>query len=295
VLFVSMCVIWGLPYLLIRVSVRSITPAELVFGRTAIGAAILLPVAALRGQLRSVVPHWRPLLAYTAVEIAVPWLLLSDAERHISSSLSGLLVAAVPLVGVAVAWASGYRQVLGARQVAGLLVGLLGVAAVLGFDLTTMTPLAGGEMAVVVICYATGPQILARRLAHLPGLGVVAFSLAVCALAYLPVAVWQRPRAVPSAEVLAAVVVLGLVCTALAFILFFELIRHIGALRATVITYVNPAVAVALGVALLDERFTAGTAVGFGLILVGSTLATKASGPVPPQGHVAVAPVISGL
>ncbi|HUY55663.1 MAG TPA: DMT family transporter [Candidatus Nanopelagicaceae bacterium] len=284
-LFLAMCLIWGLPYLLIRVSVRAITPAELVFGRTAIGAAVLLPLAARRGQLRVVLPHWRPLLAYTAVEIAIPWLLLSDAERHISSSLSGLLVAAVPLVGTALAWATGFRQVLGPRQLTGLLIGLLGVGAVLGFDLGTMTPLAGVEMAVVIICYATGPQILSRRLAHLPGLGVVAFSLVMGAVAYLPVAVWQHPRAVPSGEVMASVAVLGLVCTALAFVLFFELIRRIGAVRATVITYVNPAVAVALGVVLLHESFTAGTAIGFGLILVGSALATRVSPPPRRDGQ----------
>jgi len=290
-LFLAMCVIWGLPYLLIRVSVRAITPAELIFGRTAIGAAVLLPVAARRGQLRVVLPHWRPLLAYTAVEIAVPWLLLSDAERHISSSLSGLLVAAVPLVGTGLAWASGSRLFLGPRQLAGLLVGLLGVGAVLGFDLSTLTLLAGGEMAVVIICYAGGPQILSRHLAHLPGLGVVTCSLTLSAAAYLPLAIWQRPRAIPSGEVLASVAVLGLVCTALAFVLFFELIRHIGAVRATVITYVNPAVAVALGVILLHERFTPGTAIGFGLILVGSALATRGSRPARRDGPPTLAPV----
>ncbi len=281
-LFLGMCLIWGLPYLLIRVSVRAISPAELVFWRTAIGALILLPLAAHRHQLRVVLPSWGPLLGFAVVEIAVPWFLLSDAERHITSSLSGLLVAAVPLAGTVIAWATGYRQRLGPRQLTGLLVGLLGVGAVLGFDLGSMTPVAGAEMAAVVICYAIGPQILARRLSHLPGLGVVAWSLAFCAVAYLPVAIGQHPQTVPAGAVIGSVAFLGVVCTALAFIFFFELITHIGAVRATVIAYVNPAVAVALGVLLLHERFTGGTAFGFALILVGSGLATWVPGPGGP-------------
>ena len=285
-LFSAMCIVWGLPYLLIRVSVESVSPVFLVFGRTAIGAVLLLPLAAVRGQISPVLRRWRPLLAYTAVEIAVPWVLLSAAETRISSSLSGLLVAAVPLVGTVMVTLAGRSEGLRRIQLLGLLIGLLGVVAVLGFDLQTITVGAGLEMAAVIVCYAGGPQILARRLADLPSLGVVSCSLGLCALFYLPLAVITAPRSLPPEQALASILVLGVICTAAAFILFFQLIAAIGAIRATVITYVNPAVAVILGVTVLHEHFTAGIGIGFGLILIGSVLANRvrvrgASPPLP--------------
>lgn len=276
-LFVAMCVVWGLPYLLIRISVATISPVFLVFARTAIGALLLLPVATARGEVRVVATRWRWLLAYSVIEIALPWVLLSDAETRITSSLSGLLVAAVPLVGVILVSASGRGGALGRTQVAGLLVGLGGVLAVLGLDLGSLSPLAALEMAVVVVCYSLGPQVLARRLSDLPGLGVVAASLGVCAVAYFPFAVLTAPTVVPDHSVLLAIGILGVVCTAGAFILFFQLIAEVGPIRATVVTYVNPAVAVLLGVMILHERFTLGIGAGFALILTGSILASRTS------------------
>jgi drug/metabolite transporter (DMT)-like permease len=270
-----MCVVWGIPYLLIKVAVGHVTPATLVFARTGIGAVLLLPLAATRGQLRSVMGHWRPLLAYTAVEIAVPWYLLSSAERRLPSSLSGLLVAAVPLVGTTLAWASGGEEHVGIKGVVGLGIGMIGVAALVGLDVGRADTGAVAEVMVVVVGYAAGPLILARRLGDLPGLGVVAASLGLSALVYAPLAVVQRPPTLPPGRVLAAIAVLGVVCTAFAFVMFFFLIAEVGPVRATVITYINPAVAVGLGVAFLGERFTAATAAGFALVLVGSVLAAR--------------------
>src|SRR4051794_14202899 len=131
-----MSVIWGIPYLLIKVSVRQVTPATLVFARTGIGALILLPLAAARGELRPLFAHWRPLVVYTTIELAIPWVLLSSAERRLSSSLSGLLVAAVPLVGMVAARATGDREPVGAVGLAGLFVGIVGVMALVGFDVS---------------------------------------------------------------------------------------------------------------------------------------------------------------
>ncbi|HZS13810.1 MAG TPA: DMT family transporter [Candidatus Dormibacteraeota bacterium] len=273
-LFAAMCVIWGIPYLLIKVAVADVTPVALVFLRTAMGALLLVPIAAARGYLKPLQPHWRVLLVYTVVEIAVPWVLLSDAETKLSSSLSGLLVAAVPLIGAVIAAALGQER-LDLRRLAGLLVGLGGVAALLGLDVGSGDVRAVVEIGVVAVCYATGPIIIVRRLSRLPALGVVAVSLAIAAVAYAPAAALQLPRAMPGGNVLAAIALLGVVCTALAFVVFFALIAEVGPVRATVITYVNPAVAVLLGVTLLGERFTAGTAAGFVLILAGCALATR--------------------
>lgn len=273
-LFAAMCVIWGAPYLMIKVAVQELTPATLVLARMALAAALLLPVAAARGQVRPVLSRWRPLLVFTAVEMCVPWFLLSEAERHLSSSLTGLLIAAVPLVGAVLARTTGQER-LDSRRVLGLVVGVAGVAALVGFDVGGGDLWAVLAVAVVVVCYAVGPFILTRSLADLPSLGVVAVSLAAGALAYLPLGLAQWPATVPSAGVLASVAGLAVLCTALAFLVFFALIAEVGPARSTVITFVNPAVAVVLGVAFLHEPFTLTTAVGFVLILAGSVLSTR--------------------
>lgn len=269
-----MCVIWGIPYLLIKVAVRDIDPVLLVFCRTGIGAAILVPVAAARRELLPLLARWRPLIAYTVVELAIPWVLLSTAEERLTSSLSGLLVAAVPLVGAVLAWSFGDRDVLGARQSVGLVMGLAGVAALVGFHVSGASAASMAFVAIVVVGYAAGPLILAHHLSDLPVLGVVAASLGLCSLGYAPFALAHLPSAVPAGRSLAAVAVLGVLCTAVAFVLFFHLIAEVGPLRATVITYVNPAVAVVLGVAFLHEGFGVATAAGFVLVMAGSILAT---------------------
>ncbi|HWB22931.1 MAG TPA: DMT family transporter [Gaiellaceae bacterium] len=273
-LFAAMCVIWGIPYLMIRVAVRELTPATLVFGRTVLAALILLPVAAGRRELGALRPYWRPLLAFAVVEIAVPWLLLAKAEQKLTSSLTGLLIAAVPLVGAAITAVTGDDDRLSPRRLGGLLLGTVGVAAIVGLDAKGTSVLAVGEIAIVAVCYAVGPIIVTRSLGNLPGLGVLAAALTVCAIGYAPVAAFQLPSAVPSGRVLASVAGLAVICTAVAFLIFFELIAEVGPVRATVITYVNPAVAALLGVTILSESFTAGMGIGFALVLAGSVLAT---------------------
>ncbi|CAN5585729.1 DMT family transporter [soil metagenome] len=274
-LFASMCVIWGLPYLFIRIAVEYLTPGTLVFLRTGLAAVILLPIALSRSQLAPVVRRWRWLLVFAVIEIITPWLLLSDAERHLKSSLAGLLVAAVPLIGALAVRLSPGREQVSRAQFVGLGIGLVGVAALVGLDLSQLNILAVLEMIVVAICYATGPIILSRTLSDLPGLGVISAALTVSCVAMVPFAVLQPPD-LSRTSVLSSVLVLSVVCTALAFILFFALIATIGPTRATVITYVNPAVAIGLGLLVLGERLTAGMLVGFPLILIGSVLATRA-------------------
>ena len=274
-LFGALGIIWGIPYLLIKIAVADIPPALLVFLRTTLGALLLFPLAFGRGELRTLLPHWRPIVAFTVAEMAVPWLLLSDAERHLSSALTGLLIAAVPLLGAILAALTGHER-LGGRRLAGLLVGFLGVVVLLGLDTSADSALAVVQMAVVVLGYAVGALVISRWLTGLPSLAVVTSSLALCALGYAPFALTRLPAQLPPARALVAVALLGVVCTALAFVVFFRLIAEVGPVRATVVTYVNPAVAVALGVALLGEPVTAGMAIGFAFILLGSWLATRA-------------------
>jgi drug/metabolite transporter (DMT)-like permease len=274
-LFGAMCVIWGIPYLLIRVAVRDLSPSMLVLARTTLAALLLLPLAGARGELRPVLRHWLPLLAFAAIEIALPWVLLGAAEQRVSSSLTGLLIAAVPLVGAVIARTTGTRERLGATSGAGLLLGIVGVAAIVGLDVHGASTLSLVEIGAVAVCYAVGPAMLQRWLAHLPALGVIALALAVTSVAYAPAAVFDAPDHWPRASVVLSVVTLAVVCTAIAFVCFFALIAEIGPVRATVITYVNPAVAAVLGVSILGEHFTVGMGVGFALVLAGSVLATR--------------------
>lgn len=273
-LFAAMCLIWGIPYLLIKVAVDDMSPSVLVLGRTAIAALLLVPIAAFRGELRPLLPHWAPLVVFAAIEIAIPWVLLGAAETKVSSSLTGLLIAAVPLVAALIAVGTGAER-LGLGSMIGLGLGIVGVAAIVGVNLEGAHVVPLVQIGLVAVCYAVGPAILQRWLGGLPALGVIAASLSLTALAYVPIAAFSLPDETPSAAALGSVLALAVVCTAIAFLLFFALIGEIGPVRATVITYVNPAVAAVLGVAILDEQFTVGMGVGFVLVLAGSVLATR--------------------
>jgi drug/metabolite transporter (DMT)-like permease len=277
VLFGALGVIWGVPYFFIKIAVREMSPSFLVFVRTAGGAAVLVPVAAWRGELAPALRRWRPVLAFAVVEIGVPWFLLFGAERTVSSSLAALLIATVPLFAAMVAFVTRSED-LDARRVGGLVLGFGGVAVLVGFDVGRSDGLAVTALGAVSLGYALGPWIVARHLAGLPSLGVMATALSACALVYLPIAVVQAPaRAVASTVVLSAVA-LTLLCTVVAFVAFFGLIAEVGAVRTTIITYVNPAVAVLVGVTALGEGFGVTSALGFALILAGCVLATRPAG-----------------
>ncbi len=275
-LFIALCVVWGIPYLLIRVAVRELPPPALVFLRTAPAALLLLPFALRRGEIRALLRSWRWVLVYTLIELCIPWLLLSHAEERISSSLAGLLIATVPLMGAVLYRAFGVADHFDARRLTGLIVGFAGVAALVGLDISGSDALGIGETIVVAFCYACGPLVITRHLDHLPAIGVITASLLVTAALYAAPGILTMPPSL-SSETIAAVAVLSVVCTAIAFLLFFALIREVGPARTTVITYVNPLVAVLLGVALLSEPLTLGIAVGMPLILVGSVLGTMPS------------------
>ena len=289
VLFSTMCVLWGMPYLLIKVAVEELTPAQLVLVRTGLAAALLVPWAAVRGELRPVLRHWRPLLAFTALELTVPWLLLADAERTLSSSLTGLLIAAVPLVAAFAARLGDHDDRLDRRRLLGLGIGFAGVAALVGIDVRGGDLVSVAEVAVVVVCYALAPLVVSRWLSGVPSTGVTALGLAVTALFYAPIG--APGLELPSARVVVAMLILTGACTVVALLAFFSLIAEVGPQRALVITYVNPAVALLLGIVLLDEPLTLGALVGFPLVLVGCLLATRRSAAASVDEQVLAEPV----
>ena len=285
-LFAAMCVLLGIPYLLIKVAVDELSPPVIVLARTGIGALVLLPIAAARGYLRPLVPLWRWLLLFTVLEITGPWLLITDAERKLSSSLTGLLIAAVPLVSAIASQLLGAEDRLDSVRLLGLGVGLAGVAVLLGLDLKGEVG-AAVEIGLVVLGYGTAPQIITRKFADLPSLAVISSSLAITAVFYVPFAAASWPSHAPTAKVVWSLLGLALACTVAAFLVFFALIAEAGPNRATVITFVNPAVALLLGVLLLDEHVTLGIVLGFPLTLLGCLLATRQSRQLSPMPAVA--------
>ncbi|CAN5207511.1 EamA family transporter [soil metagenome] len=277
IIFAALGLAWGIPYLFIKVAVGELEPAMVVLARSGLAAVLLLPLALFRREVGPVLRRWRPMLAYTIVEIVIPWYFLSSAETRLPSSTAGLLLAAVPLAGVAVAFFMGRPAKLSALNWAGIAAGMLGVAALVGLDIGGSDLLSVAEMAIVVVGYALGPAILSRWMSDLPGVGVVSVSLAGAAIVYVPFVLLTGawPAVWPSAPVTVSVIVLAVVCSALAFLLMIALIAEIGPVRTTAITYVNPAVAILAGVLVLGERVTVWTVVGFALVLVGSWLVTR--------------------
>ena len=276
-LFTALSLCWGIPYLFIRIAVVDLDPLIVAFGRTAIAGLLLLPLALRARALQQLRPHWKILLLYTTVEIIGPWILLGHAETRLNSSTTGLIIAVVPIAAAIILTVMGLDR-LDARRISGLAIGFVGVGLLVGLDVQIDDFVAIGQLLLVVLGYAIGPIIISRKLAQLPSLGVVTASLLIAAAAYAPFTpfVWPDHWTAPA---LGSVAVLAVICTATAFLVMFALIAEAGPARMTLITYVNPAVAVLLGATVLGEPLTVGLAVGFPLIILGSVLGTWRSTP----------------
>ena len=280
-LFAGVSVVWGMPYLFIKIAVDDgLTPGFVAWSRVALAALVLLPVAIKTGALRGLPLRW--LVAFAIAEICIPFPLIGFGEQRISSSLAAILIAALPLVIAVLAMRFDDAERPTPTRLAGMLIGLAGVAALVGIDIGGRGEELVGAAAVLAatLGYACGPLIVKRRLAGADPLGPVTAAMGIASIILLPFGIGDFPAEAPSTDALVAVVVLGLVCSALAFLLFFRLIAEVGPHRATVITYVNPVVALALGVAVLGENVTAGAVAGLLLILAGSWLSTD--GRLPP-------------
>jgi drug/metabolite transporter (DMT)-like permease len=275
ILFLAMAVIWGIPYLLIRIAVRHLDPGVLVLGRTLPAALLLLPLVASRGQLPVLRKNIVWIATFGVVEFGIPWFLMATSEKHITSSLTSLLICAVPLFAVIAQRIRRTEDRITPRRLAGLAVGASGVAFLVGLDLRGGSIEWIGFMMIVALGYTCGPIILATKLNHVPGPVVVAGATFIVALCWIPWSVLHWPHHV-SGETLGCVAVLSVVCTAGAFLTFFELVKEVGSTRSVVVTYFNTAIAVVLGITILNEPLTAGILVGFPLVLIGCILATGA-------------------
>ncbi len=277
-LFIAMSVIWGIPYLFIKIALRELDPSVVVFARVGIAALVLLPLAAQRGALRPLRKKWYIVAALALVQIAAPFLLISFGEQHIASSLTSLLIAADPLLVALFALRLDPGERVTGLRLIGLLIGIAGVVTLVGLDVGGDEQRLLGAVLVLLatICYAVSALLIKRpMIATLPNLGVVAVMCTTTTIVVSPLALTRLPDKIPSVGVIVSLLVLGVICTALAYVIYFALIAEVGASRGTVITYVNPAVAVLLGVALLGEPLNVAIIVGFLLIIAGSWLSTS--------------------
>jgi drug/metabolite transporter (DMT)-like permease len=274
-------VIWGIPYFLIKLAVAEVHPLLIAWCRVTLAACVLLPVAWKRGALGSLRSHSGALVAFALAEFAIPFAAISLGEQWISSSVTGILIATVPLWVVLLARSFGVHEPLGLRRMTGLALGFIGVVVLLGFGTISGSKGWAGVACMLVSAfgYAVGPLIIQRHLRDLDAVGPLAASLGVVSMLLLIPALLQLPAHQPSVTAVSSVVVLGLLCTAIAMLLMFYLVSHAGASRASLITYVNPAVASLLGVGLLDERLGAGGIAAFSMILAGSWLASRGAVP----------------
>jgi drug/metabolite transporter (DMT)-like permease len=279
--FAACSILWGIPYFFIKVAVDDLPAVFVAWARIALGAAILLPLAYRQGALRGVWDRIGLVTAFGLIEIAGPFTLIPLGERNISSSLAAILIAAVPLTVAILAVRFAPAERVHGVRLAGLFVGLGGVVLLLGIDVAGKTEELIGALCILgaTLGYAAGPLIANATLSDLPAIAPVASALGISTVALAPFAAFSLPDHAPPFKAIGSLVVLGVACTAIALVVFFILLTEAGPSRASVITYINPVVAVTLGVLFLDESLGAASVVGLVLILAGSYVSTRVTRP----------------
>jgi drug/metabolite transporter (DMT)-like permease len=275
--FLLLGFLWGIPYLFLKVAVEEISAELIVFARVFIGGLILLPLAIKKGRLLVARRYWPFLILYSITEIIGPWYLITHAEKEISSGLTGLLVATVPIWSAILASLFGDHTVWHKSRLFGLIIGFIGVVAVVGIESFggKQDIFSIGMVIFAAMGYAYAINMINRRIPHIPGIAINTWAMIITSIVYLPFAIATWPSAMPSVEAIGSVISLGVLCTAAAFIVFFKLVAEVGPPRASLITYLNTAVAVLLGVILLGEPITLGIALGLPLVLIGSYFASR--------------------
>jgi drug/metabolite transporter (DMT)-like permease len=286
--FAAASVIWGIPYLFIKVAVDGgVPPAFLAWVRVVLGAVLLLGVCWRTGLLGTARGRLRWIAVFALFELVGPFPLIATGEQHVDSSLAAIIIAAAPLFVALLALRFDASERVGGRRLVGLFVGLIGVAALVGVDVAGEADELLGAAALLVAAfgYAAGPMVLKRHLSDLDPRVTMGMALAVASVVLTPAALVAPPDEIPPGDALAALAVLGVVCTALGLVVYGMLVAEVGPGRALVITYINPVVALGLGIVVLDERPGVGALLGLALILVGSWLSTgddrEASPPAP--------------
>lgn len=278
-LFIFVGFLWGIPYLLIKVAVEELSPTMIVLSRVLIGSAILIPIAMKRGSLMPAIKAWKYVIPYAIGEMIGPWFLITAAEEKMTSGLAGLLVATVPIWATLISSMHGDKTVWQSKRLIGILIGFIGIVLVVGIESFSgrQSIVAIFMILIAAIGYAWAVTMVTTKIPHIEPISINAVAMVFTVIVYLPFLLIQAPDKVPSAAALGSVLILGLFPTALAFILFFQLIKEIGTARGSLVTYLNTAFAVVLGVIILSEPFTLGIAIGLPLVLIGSYFASRKS------------------
>ena len=276
-LFLLTGFLWGIPYLLMKVAVKDLSPVVIVFSRVFIGSLILIPLAIRHKTIRAGFANIKYIFPYAIAEMVGPWILITTAEKHISSGLAGLLIATVPIWSTIQSSYPGDKTVGHHKRLFGLLLGFVGIVLVVGIESISgkQNPVAIAMMIIAAIGYSWATIMVNRNIPHVDGIAINGIAMGITSIIYLPLMLTNLPSQMPQASVLWSVVLLGLFPTALAFILFFQLMPEIGPARASLVTYLNTAFAVVLGVVLLGEPLTLGIEIGLPLVLIGSYFASR--------------------
>ena len=276
-LFAAVGFLWGIPYLLIRVAVRDFSPAMVVFSRVLIGALILVPLALRQKSFGAALKNFKYIFLYAAFEIMGPWFLITKAEMKISSGLAGLLVATVPIWATIYASMTGDKTVWHHKRLMGLVIGFVGLVAVVGIESLSGKNSIWAIFSILVaaVGYALAPNMIMKKLPHVSGLAINALAMTMATVVYAPFAIIQWPTGHVSRDSLLSVIALGIFPTAMAFVVFFAVLKEIGPARASLVTYLNTAFAVVLGVLILSEPLTLGIIIGLPLVLAGSYFASR--------------------
>jgi drug/metabolite transporter (DMT)-like permease len=280
-LFLAIGLAWGVPYFFLAVAGKDFSTPSVIFSRVVIGAAILVPFAIKRGEFKAALKAWPWVLTFAAIEMIGPWFLLTEAERHVPSGLAGLMIATVPIFGMLIAYFfQGDKSVRHPKTLAGLAIGFMGVVLLVGIDSLTGThePLYLLMLVLAALGYAIAPAIVSSKIQHVPAAGMMSLSLLIVAAFYAIPALSSLPgefAAGPSPESVWSLIGLGVISSAAAFVMFFELVKEVGSARATLVTYPNTAWALLLGIVLLGEPITIGLLTGLPLVALGSYLALR--------------------
>jgi drug/metabolite transporter (DMT)-like permease len=280
-LFMAIGLAWGVPYFFLAVAGKDFSTPSIIFSRVVIGAAILVPFAIKRGDFKAALKAWPWVLAFAAIEMIGPWFLLTEAERHVPSGLAGLMIATVPIFGMLIAYFfQGDKSVRHPKTLAGLAIGFAGVVLLVGIDSLTGTfePIYLLMLVLAALGYAVAPAIANAKLKDVPSAGMMGLCLLMVAAFYAIPALSALPgefAAGPSAESVWSLVGLGVISSAIAFVLFFDLVKEVGSARATLVTYPNTAWALLLGIVFLHEPITIGLLTGLPLVALGSYLAMR--------------------
>jgi len=280
ILFILAGFLWGIPYLFIRVAVdpdTGFSPAIVVFIRVFIGALILIPISIYDRSFFAAIKGWKYIAVYALFEMVIPWILIGTAEQSISSGLAGLLVASVPIFSTIITSLYGDKTVWQPRRLIGIAVGFIGVFLLVGIESFTGSsdPVAILMMLGASVGYAYAVIYITRKMPGVSGVAINAIAMAMTALFYSPALLILWPEHQISHSAIYSVIALGIFSTGIAFAVFFTVMAEIGPARASLVTYMNTAFAVVLGVMILSEPLTIGIIVGLPLVLIGSYLASR--------------------